>query len=101
MLMLMQILSFSEDIEKDERLGSPHNDDLGDDSEEEKEDAEESESCEDNLEDVLNFENGDEDDEDDGDAETAPNSDQEGELDESTSGLSSQMLEKLNNLLSD
>ena len=69
-----------------------HDDNLGNISDDEEE------VSEDNLEDVLNFENGEEDDE--GDSETAPNSDQEDDDEQFASAMSTEMLEKLNNLLS-
>ena len=81
-----------EEFLENEPAEEMHNDDLGNISDDEEE------ASEDNLEDVLNFEN-DEDD-DDGDSETAPNSDQEDENEEFASVMSTEMLEKLNNLLS-
>ena len=79
-----------EEFLENEPAEEMHNDDLGNISDDEEE------ASEDNLEDVLNFEN----DEDDGDSETAPNSDQEDENEEFASVMSTEMLEKLNNLLS-
>ena len=78
--------------------------DLGNISDDEEDSLEEDEDAEeDNLEEVLNFQNGEGDEEDDDDdAETAPNSEREDESQmckDSKSVLSTEILEKLDNLL--
>ena len=87
---------FGEDdfVGTNEPAAETHDDDLGNISD----DDEEEEASEDNLEDVLNFENGEDDG--DGDTDTAPNSDQEEESEAFASAMSTEMLEKLDNLLS-
>ena len=85
----------------DDSVGDPGN--ISDDEEDSMEKDEDTE--EDNLEEVLNFQNGESDsgeEDDDDDAETAPNSEREDESQmckDSKSVLSTEILEKLDNLL--
>ena len=87
-----------EDSGEDEYVGRNESADEAQDNDLGNISDDEEEASEDNLEDVLNFEN--EEDDDEGDAETAPNSDNEEKNEEIASAMSTEMLEKLNNLLS-